>query len=180
MKELINGEAIDDRRLKKRQRKQDKTRKMQSKLTYQPMVPAISQSFTSELPTVQAFSSPSQLSELQRIQKARLETQEIHNNSDPDSANQQELESLRSQLTECKSQLRNKTIELEKSTQLFTMFDQQVREMQVMIDSYESQKRLCTDTMIKYLTELEDKNRREKRMWLNEQSIKLGRLSSMR
>lgn len=52
--------------------------------------------------------------------------------------------------------------------------------MQVMIDSYESQKRLCTDTMIKYLTELEDKNRREKRMWLNEQSIKLGRLSSMR
>ena len=34
--------------------------------------------------------------------------------------------------------------------------------------------------MIKYLTELEDKNRREKRMWLNEQSIKLGRLSSMR
>jgi hypothetical protein len=60
------------------------------------------------------------------------------------------------------------------------MFDQQVREMQVMIDSYESQKRLCTDTMIKYLTELEDKNRREKRMWLNEQSIKLGRLSSMR
>jgi hypothetical protein len=34
--------------------------------------------------------------------------------------------------------------------------------------------------MIKYLTELEDKSRREKRMWLNEQSIKLGRLSSMR
>jgi len=55
-----------------------------------------------------------------------------------------------------------------------------VREMQVMIDSYESMKRLCTDTLIKYLTELEDKNRREKRMWLNEQSIKLGRLSSVR
>jgi len=34
--------------------------------------------------------------------------------------------------------------------------------------------------MIKYLTELEDKNRREKRLWLNEQSIKLGRLSSVR
>jgi hypothetical protein len=60
------------------------------------------------------------------------------------------------------------------------MFDQQVREMQTMIDSYESMKRLCTDTLIKYLTELEDKNRREKRMWLNEQSIKLGRLSSVR
>lgn len=38
-----------------------------------------------------------------------------------------------------------------------------------MIDSYESMKHLCTDTLIKYLTELEDKNRREKRMWLNEQ-----------
>jgi hypothetical protein len=41
-------------------------------------------------------------------------------------------------------------------------------------------KRICTDTLIKYLTELEDKCRREKRMWLNEQAIKLGRLSSVR
>lgn len=91
-----------------------------------------------------------------------------------------EVEALRLQLADCKNQLRSKTIELEKSTQLFSVFDQQVREMQTMIDSYESMKRLCTDTLIKYLTELEDKNRREKRMWLNEQSIKLGRLSSVR
>ena len=34
--------------------------------------------------------------------------------------------------------------------------------------------------MIKYLTELEDKLRKEKRMWLNEQSIKLGRVSNIR
>jgi hypothetical protein len=34
--------------------------------------------------------------------------------------------------------------------------------------------------MIKYLTELEDKFRKEKRMWLNEQSIKLGRVSNIR
>lgn len=112
------------------------------------------------------------------MQKLRLETQELHTASDPDC--QSEVETLRAQLAECRSQLRSKSIELEKSTQLFTMFDQQVREMQVMIDSYESMKRLCTDTLIKYLTELEDKNRREKRMWLNEQSIKLGRLSSVR
>lgn len=52
--------------------------------------------------------------------------------------------------------------------------------MQAMIEQNESMKRLCTDTLIKYLTELEDKNRREKRMWLNEQAIKLGRLSSVR
>lgn len=49
-----------------------------------------------------------------------------------------------------------------------------------MIEQNESMKRLCNDTLIKYLTELEDKNRREKRMWLNEQAIKLGRLSSVR
>lgn len=55
-----------------------------------------------------------------------------------------------------------------------------MREMQVAIEGYQSMKRLCTDTLIKYLTELEDKNRKEKRMWLNEQSIKLGRLSSVR
>ena len=41
-------------------------------------------------------------------------------------------------------------------------------------------KRIYTDTMIKYLTELEDKNRKERRMWLNEQSIKLGRVSTIR
>lgn len=52
--------------------------------------------------------------------------------------------------------------------------------MQAMIEQNESMKRLCNDTLIKYLTELEDKNRREKRMWLNEQAIKLGRLSSVR
>ena len=41
-------------------------------------------------------------------------------------------------------------------------------------------KRIYTDTLIKYLTELEDKNRKERRMWLNEQSIKLGRVSTIR
>ena len=34
--------------------------------------------------------------------------------------------------------------------------------------------------MIKYLTELEDKNRKERRIFLNEQSIKLGRVSTVR
>lgn len=61
MKELINGEALEDRKLKKRQRKQDKPRKMQSKLTYQPLIP------THGLAELQVFSSPSQLNELHRI-----------------------------------------------------------------------------------------------------------------
>ncbi len=34
--------------------------------------------------------------------------------------------------------------------------------------------------MIKYLTELEDHRRRERRLWLNEQGIRLGRVSSVR
>jgi len=40
--------------------------------------------------------------------------------------------------------------------------------MQRIVDENESMKRIYTDTLIKYLTELEDKLRREKRMWLNE------------
>ena len=60
------------------------------------------------------------------------------------------------------------------------MFDQQIREMQSMLESNESLKRLYVDTLIKYLTELEDKNRKERRIFLNEQSIKLGRVSTVR
>ena len=83
-------------------------------------------------------------------------------------------------MDETKRQLREKTIEVEKSTQLFSMFDQQIREMQSMLESNESLKRLYVDTLIKYLTELEDKNRKERRIFLNEQSIKLGRVSTVR
>jgi len=56
------------------------------------------------------------------MQKLRIETQELHTGSDPDC--QSEVETLRAQLADCRSQLRSKSIELEKSTQLFTMFDQ--------------------------------------------------------
>ena len=60
------------------------------------------------------------------------------------------------------------------------MFDQQIREMQVLLEQNESMKRVYVDTMIKYLTELEDKNRKERRIFVNEQSIKLGRVSTVR
>ena len=39
------------------------------------------------------------------------------------------VDSLRAELEEAKRLLREKTVEVEKSTQLFTMFDQQIREM---------------------------------------------------
>ena len=52
--------------------------------------------------------------------------------------------------------------------------------MQGIITTHESSKTLYKDTLIKYLTELEDHWRKERRLWLNEQGIRLGRVSSMR
>lgn len=52
--------------------------------------------------------------------------------------------------------------------------------MKSLLDNQESQKKIYIDTIIKYLTELEEKLRKEKRVWLNEQSIKLGRVSNIR
>ena len=40
-----------------------------------------------------------------------------------------EVDQLRQELAETKRELKEKTIEVEKSTQLFAMFDQQIREM---------------------------------------------------
>lgn len=60
------------------------------------------------------------------------------------------------------------------------MFDQQIRELQGLITTHESSKSLYKDTMIKYLTELEDHRRKERRLWLNDQGIRLGRVSSVR
>lgn len=40
--------------------------------------------------------------------------------------------------------------------------------MQSLLEQNDCMKRLYIDTMIKYLTELEDKNRKERRIFLNE------------
>jgi hypothetical protein len=48
------------------------------------------------------------------------------------------------------------------------VFDQQIHEMRSLLETSEAQKKIYIDTLVKYLTELEDKLRREKRMWLNE------------
>jgi hypothetical protein len=40
--------------------------------------------------------------------------------------------------------------------------------MRSLLETSEAQKKIYIDTLVKYLTELEDKLRREKRMWLNE------------
>ena len=50
-----------------------------------------------------------------------------------------------------------------------------MRNFQTMLEHSEQKKQIYVETLIKYLVELEDKIRREKRIWLNEQAIKLGR-----
>lgn len=77
-------------------------------------------------------------------------------------------------------EIKEKTVELEKSKQLFTVYEQQHQDFKTHLEMSENKKQMYTETMIKYLTELEDKLRKEKRMWLNEQSIKLGRVSNVR
>ena len=41
-------------------------------------------------------------------------------------------------------------------------------------------KQVQRDTLVKVLIELEEKNRKEKRIYLNEQAIKVGRLTNQR
>lgn len=49
-----------------------------------------------------------------------------------------------------------------------------------MYEQLENQKKLFIESHIKTLTQLEDKLRKEKRVWLNEQAIRLGRLTTQR
>lgn len=44
----------------------------------------------------------------------------------------------------------------------------------------ETQRKIYIETIIKYLISLEEKIRREKRIYLNEQAIRLGRLTTQR
>lgn len=50
----------------------------------------------------------------------------------------------------------------------------------VMIEANDTQKKIYKETLIKYLQMLEDKIRKEKRIWINEQGIKLGRPTTQR
>ena len=77
MKELtpLQGESLEERRNKKRQRKQDKTKKMQSKLTYQPMICHLSQvsgTIQPELTNLSASVSSPNAADIMKG-KARLE-----------------------------------------------------------------------------------------------------------
>jgi hypothetical protein len=60
------------------------------------------------------------------------------------------------------------------------MLDGQVRELQQLVVSHENSKALFKDTIIKYLVELEEQRKKDRRAQLNEQGTRLGRVSSIR
>jgi len=156
--------GIDEKRLKKRQRKQEKTRKVQSKLVYKHTEtdpansnntanPNQSNAFAQHSSIVSGFGATERLQHAHSLvlerntsldgqssdvlgKRARLadnhSVSDVHLAGDsPKSKRGPELEvdQLKRELEETRRQLREKTIEVEKSTQLFTLFDQQIREM---------------------------------------------------
>lgn len=70
--------------------------------------------------------------------------------------------------------------EVEKSNQLLNQFSSQIKEIQAVFEQQETQKKVFIESHIRTLTALEEKMRKEKRVWLNEQAIRLGRLTTQR
>jgi len=89
-----------------------------------------------------------------------------------------ETERLRRELDDQNRLLQQKEEEVAKSTHLLNTFSQQIKEYTALLEQNEAQKRLFIESHIKTLTLLEEKIRKEKRIWLNEQAIKLGRLTT--
>lgn len=63
---------------------------------------------------------------------------------------------------------REKEVEVEKNSSLLKIFDSRMKDVQYTLDNYVSQKKIYKETMTKYLSMLEEKTRKEKRIWLNE------------
>jgi hypothetical protein len=66
-------------------------------------------------------------------------------------------------------------IENEKNSQLFHMFDHKMKEVQQVIEQNTHSKKLYIAALKKYLIQLEEKCKRERRQWINEQQVRLGR-----
>lgn len=76
--------------------------------------------------------------------------------------------------------LRQKEIELEKNNQCLSTYNTQIKEIQSVFETHEAQKKLFIESHVKTLSQLEEKIRKEKRIWINEQAIRLGRLTTQR
>ncbi len=92
----------------------------------------------------------------------------------------EENERLKRQNSEKTLELRGKQETIDRSDNMLGQFDQKMKEFVGVIESHDCQKNIYKETLIKYLIDLEDKTRKEKRIWLNEQAIRLGRLTTQR
>lgn len=82
---------------------------------------------------------------------------------------------LKRQLKASQLQVTRLKIDTEKSTHLLKLFDSKMKDVNQMMEQNNIQKKLYVSSLKKYLIELEEKNRKEKRQWCNEQQIRLGR-----
>ncbi|CDW76433.1 protein kinase domain containing protein [Stylonychia lemnae] len=88
------------------------------------------------------------------------------------------LEQKDSEMT--KRMIKQKDEELEKNNQLMNQFINSLQEYKIIYSQAETQRRLQMEQHKKTLTLLEEKIRKEKRIWLSEQSIRLGRPTTQR
>ncbi len=92
----------------------------------------------------------------------------------------EELERLRKELEDRDRIIKQKEVEIERSNQLLNTFSSQIKDIQAVFEQQETQKKVFIESHIKTLSALEEKMRKEKRIWLNEQAIRLGRLTMQR
>lgn len=80
----------------------------------------------------------------------------------------EQLENLKKELEEKERLLRQKEIELDRTNQVLNTFSSQIKEFQFVFETTEAQKKIFIESHVKTLTQLEEKLRKEKRIWLNE------------
>eukprot|EP00347_Sterkiella_histriomuscorum_P019462 403341542 len=128
--------------------------------------------------------SPNQQNQIQQqISQQKMTVQSQNNDSQITKILQnlqEENEKLKKDLDQQLRSMNQKEEELRKSDQLLHTFNQQIKEVTQLYEQQESHKKLFMESHIKTLTLLEDKLRKEKRIWLNEQAIRLGRLTTQR
>lgn len=85
---------------------------------------------------------------------------------------------MKREIDSLKKSYRDKEVEAEKNSSLLKIFDSRMKDVQQIVDSHVCQKKIYKEAMTKYLQMLEEKTRKEKRLWLNEQAFRLGRLTT--
>lgn len=76
--------------------------------------------------------------------------------------------SMQTEIQSLRQQLQQKETELQKKSQLLQMFEQRMPEVNTIIERNTVQKRQYVQALHKYLVQLEQVNRRQRRVWINE------------